>query len=316
MQISKCLLAVCAAVCALSVRAGDNDAQAKAREALEKKLNELQGQPPQAAPAPTAGSKPSPAPKPAQMPAAVPQATAVPGPPPADPEAIAKARAALEKKLNEMQAQPLHPMPEAAPTPILTQPPPKPRPQPQPAPVAAPPPPASVPAPVVPAAAATAQAPAAPFMSPVPAADPEAIARAREALREKMQTLQAQQPAPVAQQTLTTPAPATPPPVPAVPAAAVEPPPAPGINAPPEADPAAIAKARQAMRGTLDAIPSEADGSTPGKAGLNFPPLHGPALPVSADQEQRLRNLLQQYKLDLISPEQYQSARAKILAGP
>jgi len=49
---------------------------------------------------------------------------------------------------------------------------------------------------------------------------------------------------------------------------------------------------------------------------LNFPQLRGPALPVSAEKEQRLRNLLQQYKLDLISPEQYQSARAKILAEP
>jgi hypothetical protein len=52
------------------------------------------------------------------------------------------------------------------------------------------------------------------------------------------------------------------------------------------------------------------------RAGLNFPPMASPPLPINASKEQRLRELLQQYKADLISPEQYHAARAKILSEP
>src|SRR5438477_10881704 len=66
MQISKSFLVGCAAVLCIfqqSVRAADTDAQAKAREALRQKMNELQ---PQSA----AGQMPAPAavPAPAQTP--------------------------------------------------------------------------------------------------------------------------------------------------------------------------------------------------------------------------------------------------------
>lgn len=43
-------------------------------------------------------------------------------------------------------------------------------------------------------------------------------------------------------------------------------------------------------------------------------PLESPPLPISADQEQRLEELLKKYKADQITPEQYQTERAKILA--
>jgi hypothetical protein len=42
----------------------------------------------------------------------------------------------------------------------------------------------------------------------------------------------------------------------------------------------------------------------------------GPPAPVSADKVQKLDTLLQQYRADRITPEQYQQERAKILAGP
>jgi hypothetical protein len=47
-----------------------------------------------------------------------------------------------------------------------------------------------------------------------------------------------------------------------------------------------------------------------------FPPLTGPEVPYSAEKSQRLAVLLQKYKADQITPEEYQTERAKILAGP
>jgi hypothetical protein len=48
----------------------------------------------------------------------------------------------------------------------------------------------------------------------------------------------------------------------------------------------------------------------------NFQPLEGPPLPISSEKHQRLNELLQRYKADQVTPEQYQAERAKILAGP
>jgi hypothetical protein len=45
-------------------------------------------------------------------------------------------------------------------------------------------------------------------------------------------------------------------------------------------------------------------------------PLESPPLPISAEKEQRLQELLKKYKADQITPEQYQTERAKILAEP
>jgi len=47
-----------------------------------------------------------------------------------------------------------------------------------------------------------------------------------------------------------------------------------------------------------------------------FQPLQGPALPISADKQQRLNELLRKYQVDEITPEQYHQQRASILAGP
>ncbi len=47
-----------------------------------------------------------------------------------------------------------------------------------------------------------------------------------------------------------------------------------------------------------------------------FKPLEAPPLPISAEKQQKLSDLLRKYKMDEITPEQYHEQRAKILAGP
>ena len=51
-------------------------------------------------------------------------------------------------------------------------------------------------------------------------------------------------------------------------------------------------------------------------APLSLPPLSGPASSLSAAKQQKLDALLQQYRADQITPEQYHEERAKILAAP
>jgi hypothetical protein len=45
-------------------------------------------------------------------------------------------------------------------------------------------------------------------------------------------------------------------------------------------------------------------------------PLPAPPSGLSASKEQRLGELLQQYRMDQITPEEYHKQRAKIMAGP
>jgi hypothetical protein len=74
------------------------------------------------------------------------------------------------------------------------------------------------------------------------------------------------------------------------------------------------------MRMKMQALPAEtpavAEVATSKGGGLNFPPLQSPPLPITSAKEQRLHVLLEQYRSDLISPEQYHASRAKILAEP
>jgi hypothetical protein len=85
----------------------------------------------------------------------------------------------------------------------------------------------------------------------------------------------------------------------------------------PKADPETIAKAREAVRQRMQSIsyaePTSRAGST---VGSNFIPLEGPPLLISSEKHDRLNDLLQRYKADQLTPEQYQTERAKILAGP
>lgn len=49
---------------------------------------------------------------------------------------------------------------------------------------------------------------------------------------------------------------------------------------------------------------------------LGLRPIEAPALPISASKQARLGQLLDQYKADQITPEQYHQQRAAILAEP
>jgi hypothetical protein len=105
----------------------------------------------------------------------------------------------------------------------------------------------------------------------------------------------------------------------------------PTLVAPPPADAASIAKAREAMEqkmkdmgpepavGTAAAAPSAQPFQrkpASAKSASAFPPLQGPSPAISAEKEQRLQELLRKYQADQISPEEYHQQRAKILGGP
>jgi hypothetical protein len=311
MQISRSFLVACGAAYCLALLplcAADADADLKLREALEKKINELQGQPPAPAPQSKEASAPAQTPAPVAVPAAR-QAPApvLAAPPPVDSEAIAKAREALRQKLNELETQPA----QVAPQPVVVAPPVtrKPAPVAMPAPAARPTPPAQwiptppaqpVAQPVQPAAPAQplppiaqpapVRAPAAavqtttrPVLVAPPPVDSEAIAKAREALRQKMNELEMQ---PAAANPVQ-PASVVAPQAPAL---------APGVQPQPVAAQPAPAKRNQLL-------PS-------------FPPLQGPPSAVAPDKEQRLQELLRKYRADQITPEEYHQQRAKILAEP
>ncbi len=72
----------------------------------------------------------------------------------------------------------------------------------------------------------------------------------------------------------------------------------------------ARAKAEKGQPGQSGAKASAA------KKGATVQPLEAPPLPISAEKEQRLQELLTKYKADQITPDQYQKERAKILAEP
>jgi hypothetical protein len=150
--------------------------------------------------------------------------------------------------------------------------------------------------------------------------DEAAREKAREALRQKMNELNTGgQPAvaPVA------PAPAPVQPVPPVVAMAqltsgvVLTPTGPELVLPPSADPAAIEKAREIMRQQMVLVASEPPGPAPKATPKGMPvfePLKGPPPTISAERQAELSALLQKYRADLITPDQYHAERARILA--
>jgi hypothetical protein len=336
MQISRCFLVACGAAYCLALLplcAADADADLKLREALEKKLNELQTQPPASAPQPKA-SAPARTAAPVAVPAAQPApASVLAAPPPADSEAIAKAREALRQKMNELNTQPEQAVPQS----VVVAPPAsrKPAQAAMPAPAARPVPPAQLSQPV--AQPAPVQTTAKPVLVAPPPVDSEAIAKAREALRQKMNELDMQpaaaQPAAVvaAPALVVQPQPVAAQPAPAV-APAIQPPAMPALAEPAPASAESIAKARTAVEQQmkqLETRPPVAAGSATAPTTLaptkptkrnqilqSFPPLQSPPPAIGADKEQRLQELLRKYKADQITPEQYHQDRAKILAEP
>jgi hypothetical protein len=169
--------------------------------------------------------------------------------------------------------------------------------------------------------------------------DSEKVAKARQALEEKMRELDSQgtQPAVVSQPTVSQPAVETP--RVSRPVVASQPPPAKPVFHTPEIGSTSqprvstqtsdsneplptpppvnkVHKSEQAKQATRPK-PNRPTEPKPGLAPRQVYALpSGPPAPVSADKVQKLNILLQQYQADRVTPEQYQQERAKILAGP
>jgi len=200
---------------------------------------------------------------------------------------------------------------------------------------------------------------AAPFVAPPradavkwsPMAEPlqTTIAKAREAMRQKMQELPAQPPSRVATtpapkrapkvatakpapapQTVPEPVPSAAKPVPRETVATQPAPTQPTPTQPAEVRPAEAPPQAEVQAPVATELPerSEAESAArkqaskkqktrkPSPTAPVFQPLGGPPLPISAEKQQRLANLLEQYRADQITPEQYHQQRAKILAEP
>jgi hypothetical protein len=61
--------------------------------------------------------------------------------------------------------------------------------------------------------------------------------------------------------------------------------------------------------------PSQSNPGYPGRE-LGLKPITAPALPISPAKQAQLQGLLERYKADQITPEQYHTERARILAEP
>lgn len=278
----------------------------------------------------------------------------------ADTEAQSQAREAMRKAMEGMQPQPAVVVTQA-PAPKVVQPRVTPAPQtatPSPAPtqVQAPRRTGSVPAAIVQPQSTTTpprRNAAATLVLP-PSAPPDAIARAREAVRQTMNTLPAEEPVQAAAPEAPA---ATPPVTPAAPAP--EKPVAPAVVAPapavadsrfaplPAAAPSQdVDKAREALHAKMNqltaevaapavapaAAPVQPTPGAPAKPAAPRPPeqkftvslkkppvfetIQGPPSPLSQEKQQRLDALLAKYKADQITPEQYHAERAKIMAEP
>lgn len=156
------------------------------------------------------------------------------------------------------------------------------------------------------------------------AVDSEKDARLREALRQKMSELGPESPAEPVK-----PAKVTAPKKQATPAKTMTPA---AESAPPAAVPATAddsERMREALRArmqqeapaasaapetTAQAVASPTQAAPPAAVNKGPVTFQAPASPVAGSKEQRLQQLLQQYKADQITPEQYHQERAKILA--
>jgi hypothetical protein len=186
--------------------------------------------------------------------------------------------------------------PQNPPAAIVT-PPPAPT-EPQPAPTVPATPPASAVAPIQTPEPAATMSPPPDNSNPVaPASSDNAAQAARAALEQKMS--EAQEPPPVE-----TPAPA------ATMPAATEPAPSPAPSAV-----LAMMPATNVVAVQPPSEPAKPAGAQPGnETGLK--PIVAPPLPISMTKEEQLQALLNKYKSDQITPQEYFKQRAAILAGP
>jgi hypothetical protein len=147
-----------------------------------------------------------------------------------------------------------------------------------PAPVVVAPPAAPAPAPT------SVPAPSAPMFQPVvaPAMDSDALAKARAALLQKMSEIESQSPA-------------TPMPAP---------------------EKVVVKKTEKPVEKIETPAPVVMQPKPAMVAEPMVKPIETPALPISATKEERLQALLQKYKTDQITPEEYHTERAKIMGEP
>jgi hypothetical protein len=92
------------------------------------------------------------------------------------------------------------------------------------------------------------------------------------------------------------------------------------VAEPVAACPAVMTNACAQTKADLKAAPAPAKNAGPaawypGKE-TGLPPLVAPASPLAPDQETKLQTLLEKYKADQLTSEQYQQQRAAILAAP
>ena len=172
--------------------------------------------------------------------------------------------------------------------------------------------------------------------------DSEAIAKAREALRQKMAELDrapAQQPtppAPVAPAPVAKPVVQTPPPVKRPLAVTTAPAPAPApepvavVAKPKKAEktvkaqsqatssqPVAAKSQDTASKSQAKATAEKAPKKTAAVSGANaLTPIQAPPSSLSAEKQQRLAELLSKYRAEQITPEEYHQQRARILSEP
>jgi hypothetical protein len=86
-------------------------------------------------------------------------------------------------------------------------------------------------------------------------------------------------------------------------------------------DNAKTARMREALRLRMATLPEPAPTPIRTAAGMTFSPtpfanIPGPASPLSGAKQERLAELLQRYKMDAITPLDYHTQRAKIIAEP
>jgi hypothetical protein len=298
MQISRHFLlafAVAACLTPALVRAYDNEAQIRARQALEEKMNQVNAQPAAPAAVPTNPAPQAAAAKPAEVAQPAPAAK-----PAGSQDAV---RRALEEKMNQLNAQ--TPAPAAAP---------------QAAPIEKPAPPAIT---VTPNNATVENPPtqtSTPGYVKTPSNDNATNDKLSNALRQKMQEV-GSQPAETTAPTM-----ATQPPVNAAQAPKYAPV-QPGSNT-------TAANLAPLTEGNYTPVPQDTtrhpnlpDQPTPQSAptmahngamlpAMNLPALSGPPSPLSPAKQQKIDALNEQYRADQITPQQYHEQRANILAEP
>src|SRR5208282_3847230 len=92
----------------------------------------------------------------------------------------------------------------------------------------------------------------------------------------------------------------------------------PAQPAAPQTQPVAISPVKPAPPAVKPEVVSRVNqfnGNYPGKE-LGLKPIQAPPLPISAAKQAQLQGLLDSYRADQITPEQYHTQRAKILAEP